>query len=87
MGNAIRVLSNLGFTVTLKLIMETLNLSNSTNIDIHYMLGSEFRLVCDPKDFLCPMTNHYEARRIHVFLPLKAPRVAKGTRTQDGTYS
>ncbi|KAG2255141.1 hypothetical protein HID58_079048 [Brassica napus] len=45
MGNAIRVLSNLGFTVTLKLIMETLNLSNSTNIDIHYMLGSEFRLV------------------------------------------
>ncbi|KAL0648998.1 hypothetical protein Bca4012_091688 [Brassica carinata] len=31
------------------------------------------------------MTNHYEARRIHVFLPLKAPRVAKGTRTQDET--
>ncbi|EOA38259.1 hypothetical protein CARUB_v10009740mg [Capsella rubella] len=44
-GNAIRVLSNLGFTVTLEIIMETVNLSNSKNIDIHDMLGSEFHVV------------------------------------------
>jgi exosome complex component RRP4 len=44
-GNAIRVLSNLGFTVTLEVIMETVNLSNSKNIDIHDMLGSEFHVV------------------------------------------
>ncbi|CAH2039032.1 unnamed protein product [Thlaspi arvense] len=45
MGNAIRVLANLGFTVTLEVIMETANLSNSKNIDIHDMLGSEFHVV------------------------------------------
>ncbi|CAF2262383.1 unnamed protein product [Brassica napus] len=45
MGNAIRVLSNLGFTVTLEVIMETVNLSNSKNIDTHDMLGSEFHVV------------------------------------------
>lgn len=44
-GNVIRVLSNLGFTVTLEVIMETINLSNSKNIDIHDMLGSEFHVV------------------------------------------
>ncbi|KAL1216523.1 Exosome complex component RRP4-like protein [Cardamine amara subsp. amara] len=44
-GNAIRVLSNLGFTMTLEVITETVNLSNSKNIDIHDMLGSEFHVV------------------------------------------
>ncbi|CAH2063112.1 unnamed protein product [Thlaspi arvense] len=44
-GNAIRVLSNLGFTVTLEVIMETVNLSNTKNIDIHDMLGSEFHVL------------------------------------------
>ncbi|XP_020866151.1 exosome complex component RRP4 homolog, partial [Arabidopsis lyrata subsp. lyrata] len=44
-GNAIRVLSNLGFTVTLEVIMETFNLSNMENIDIHDMLGSEFHVL------------------------------------------
>ncbi|CAG7907140.1 unnamed protein product, partial [Brassica rapa] len=42
---------------------------------------------CDPKGFLGPRTNHYEICRIHVFLPLTAPRVAKENRTQDGTHS
>ncbi|KFK42695.1 hypothetical protein AALP_AA1G027700 [Arabis alpina] len=45
LGNAIRVLSNLGFTMTLEVIMETFNLSNSNNIDIYDMLGSEFHVV------------------------------------------
>ncbi|VVA89823.1 unnamed protein product [Arabis nemorensis] len=44
-GNAIRVLSNLGFTMDLEVIMETFNLSNSKNIDIYDMLGSEFHVV------------------------------------------
>lgn len=44
-GNAIRVLSNLGFTVTVQVITETVNLSNSKNVDIHEMLGSEFHVL------------------------------------------
>uniref|UniRef100_A0A1J3EC81 Exosome complex component rrp4 n=1 Tax=Noccaea caerulescens TaxID=107243 RepID=A0A1J3EC81_NOCCA len=44
-GNAIRVLSNLGFTVTLEVIMETVNMSSSKNIEIHDMLGSEFHVL------------------------------------------
>ncbi|KAG7594187.1 K Homology domain type 1 superfamily [Arabidopsis thaliana x Arabidopsis arenosa] len=44
-GNAIRVLSNLGFTVTLEVIMETFNLSIMENIDIHDMVGSEFHVL------------------------------------------
>ncbi|CAE5960458.1 unnamed protein product [Arabidopsis arenosa] len=44
-GNAIRVLSNLGFTVTLEVIMETVNLSNMENIDVYDMLGSEFHVL------------------------------------------
>ncbi|VVB06564.1 unnamed protein product [Arabis nemorensis] len=44
-GNAIQVLSNLGFTITLEVIMETVNLSNTENIDIHDMRGSEFYVV------------------------------------------
>lgn len=41
-ANAIRVLSSLGFNITVEVILETVNLSNSRNIDIHDMLGSEF---------------------------------------------
>ncbi|CAA7030552.1 unnamed protein product [Microthlaspi erraticum] len=44
-GNAIQVLSNLGFTMTLEVIMETFKLSNTRNIDIHDMLGSEFHVL------------------------------------------
>ncbi|XP_010415031.1 PREDICTED: exosome complex component RRP4 homolog [Camelina sativa] len=44
-GNAIRVLSNLGFTMTLEVVMETVNLSNTENIDVHDMLGSEFHVL------------------------------------------
>lgn len=49
-GNAIRVLSNLGFTVTLELIMEAVNLSNMKNIDIHDMLESEFHVLITEKE-------------------------------------
>lgn len=41
-ANAIRVLSMLGFNITLEVILETVNLSNSLTLDIHEMLGSEF---------------------------------------------
>lgn len=41
-ANAVRVLSSLGFTVTVELIMDTVDLSMSQNVDIHEMLGAEF---------------------------------------------
>ncbi|KAI4349564.1 hypothetical protein L6164_010139 [Bauhinia variegata] len=41
-ANAIRVLSTLGFNLTLDIIMETVNLGLSLNLDINEMLGSEF---------------------------------------------
>ncbi|KAA8543195.1 hypothetical protein F0562_021310 [Nyssa sinensis] len=41
-ANAVRVLSTLGFSITVEVIMETVNLSNSLNLDIHEMLGAEF---------------------------------------------
>lgn len=41
-ANAIRVVSTLGFTITVEVITETFNLSTSLNTDIHEMLGSEF---------------------------------------------
>nr|KJB14943.1 hypothetical protein B456_002G150000 [Gossypium raimondii] len=44
-GNAIRVLTSLGFNVDLNLIMETVELSSSLKIDIHDMLGSEFHVL------------------------------------------
>lgn len=44
-GNAIQVFSNLGFTITLQVIMETVNLSYAMNIDVYDMLGSEFHVV------------------------------------------
>ncbi|GLT75184.1 hypothetical protein SLA2020_469260 [Shorea laevis] len=44
-ANAIRVLSTLGFRVDAEVIMETVSLSISLNIDIHEMLGSEFHVL------------------------------------------
>lgn len=41
-ANAVRVLSTLGFSITVDVIMETVNLSSSLNLDIHEMLGAEF---------------------------------------------
>ncbi|KAK2969638.1 hypothetical protein RJ640_025815 [Escallonia rubra] len=41
-ANAVRVLSTLGFNVTLDVIMETVYLSSSSNVEIHEMLGAEF---------------------------------------------
>lgn len=41
-ANAVRMLSSLGFTVTVELIMDTVDLSMSQNVDIHEMLGAEF---------------------------------------------
>ena len=52
-ANAIRVLSNLGFIMTVEVIMETVSLSLSLNINVHEMLGSEF----------CVLTAEKEAER------------------------
>ncbi|KAG6571439.1 Exosome complex component RRP4-like protein, partial [Cucurbita argyrosperma subsp. sororia] len=52
-ANAIRVLSNLGFIMTVEVIMETVSLSFSLNINVHEMLGSEF----------CVLTAEKEAER------------------------
>lgn len=41
-ANAIRVLSMLGFVVTIEVVMEVVNLGVSQNMDTHEMLGSEF---------------------------------------------
>ena len=41
-ANAVRVLSILGFNITVEVIMDTMNLSSSLNLDIQEMLGSEF---------------------------------------------
>lgn len=41
-ANAIRVLSMLGFIVTIEVVMEVVNLGVSQNMDTHEMLGSEF---------------------------------------------
>lgn len=49
-ANAIRVLSTLGFNITLEVIMETVNLSKTMNLDIHEMLGSEFYVLVAEKE-------------------------------------
>ncbi|KAJ1433028.1 RNA-binding domain, S1 [Sesbania bispinosa] len=41
-ANAVRVLSTLGFIITLEIIKGIIDLSLSLNLDIHDMLGSEF---------------------------------------------
>ncbi|KAL5561623.1 hypothetical protein UlMin_031370 [Ulmus minor] len=49
-ANAIRVLSTLGFIVTVELIMEIVNLSSFLNIGIHEMLDSEFCVLVAEKE-------------------------------------
>ncbi|KAL3531384.1 hypothetical protein ACH5RR_010706 [Cinchona calisaya] len=44
-ANAVRVLSALGFMVTVEVITEIVDLSSSLNLDIHEMLGAEFYVV------------------------------------------
>ncbi|GAB2210823.1 hypothetical protein Droror1_Dr00016109 [Drosera rotundifolia] len=41
-ANAVRVLSTLGFNITMEVIMEVFNLSVSLNLPIDHMLGAEF---------------------------------------------
>ncbi|CAN1234205.1 Exosome complex component RRP4 homolog [Linum perenne] len=43
-ANAIRVLSNLGFNMTLEVILEAVNLSSTLNIGVDEMLGPEFHV-------------------------------------------
>ncbi|KAL6564290.1 exosome non-catalytic core subunit rrp4 [Orobanche minor] len=50
MANAIRVLSALGFMVTVEVIAEIVGLSVSLNLDVHEMLGSEFYVVVAEKE-------------------------------------
>ncbi|KAL2932028.1 Exosome complex component RRP4-like protein, partial [Bienertia sinuspersici] len=49
-ANAIRVLSILGFNITIELILEIVNLSTSLNLDIHDMLGAEFCVAVAEKE-------------------------------------
>ncbi|XP_054784608.1 exosome complex component RRP4 homolog [Prosopis cineraria] len=49
-ANAVRVLSNLGFNMTLEIIKETVNLSLSLNLDMHEMLGYEFCVLVAEKE-------------------------------------
>lgn len=51
-ANAIRVLSTLGFNITVEVIMETVDLSSSLKqqVPIHEMLGSEFCVLVAEKE-------------------------------------
>ncbi|WJX90694.1 exosome non-catalytic core subunit rrp4 [Trifolium repens] len=49
-ANAVRVLSTLGFIITLEIIKGVIDLSLSTNLDIHDMLGSEFCVLVAEKE-------------------------------------
>lgn len=49
-ANAVRVLSILGFNITIEVILEILNLSISLNLDIHDMLGAEFCVTVAEKE-------------------------------------
>ncbi|XP_050235543.1 exosome complex component RRP4 homolog [Mercurialis annua] len=49
-ANAVRVLSTLGFCLTLDVILETINLSSAKNIGIDEMLGSEFHVLVAEKE-------------------------------------
>ncbi|KAI9073305.1 hypothetical protein K1719_044740 [Acacia pycnantha] len=49
-ANAVRVLSNLGFNMTLEIIKETVNLSLGLNLDTHEMLSSEFCVLVAEKE-------------------------------------
>ncbi|XP_004495115.1 exosome complex component RRP4 homolog [Cicer arietinum] len=49
-ANAVRVLSSLGFIITLEIIKGVFELSLSSNLDIHDMLGSEFCVLVAEKE-------------------------------------
>ncbi|KAI3819304.1 hypothetical protein L1987_13131 [Smallanthus sonchifolius] len=49
-ANAIRVLSTLGFSITLDVILEILDLSTKKGLDIHEMLGAEFCVLVAEKE-------------------------------------
>lgn len=49
-ANAVRVLSTLGFNITLEIIKGIVDLSLSMNVDIHDMLGSEFCVLVAEKE-------------------------------------
>ncbi|CAA3025585.1 exosome complex component RRP4 homolog [Olea europaea subsp. europaea] len=49
-ANAIRVLSTLGFMITVEVIMAIINLSTSLNLGIHEMLGPEFYVLVAEKE-------------------------------------
>ncbi|KAK7271059.1 hypothetical protein RJT34_26656 [Clitoria ternatea] len=49
-ANAVRVLSTLGFNITLEIIKGVVDLSLSMNLDIHDMLGSEFCVLVAEKE-------------------------------------
>ncbi|XP_057782624.1 LOW QUALITY PROTEIN: exosome complex component RRP4 homolog [Salvia miltiorrhiza] len=49
-ANAIRVLSTLGFTITVEIITEIVELSRSMNLDVHEMLGAEFYVIVAEKE-------------------------------------
>ena len=49
-ANAVRVLSTLGFILTLEIIKGVIDLSLSVNLDIHDMLGSEFCVLVAEKE-------------------------------------
>lgn len=49
-ANAVRVLSTLGFNITLEIIKGIIDLSLSMNLDIHDMLGSEFCVLVAEKE-------------------------------------
>lgn len=56
-ANAVRVLSTLGFNITLEIIKETVNLSLTLNLDINEMLGSEFCVVVAEREAERRSTN------------------------------
>nr|ABN06127.1 Nucleic acid-binding, OB-fold, putative [Medicago truncatula] len=49
-ADAVRALSTLGFILTLEIIKGVIDLSLSTNLDIHDMLGSEFCVLVAEKE-------------------------------------
>ncbi|WCJ21477.1 hypothetical protein M5689_003626 [Euphorbia peplus] len=49
-ANAVRVLSTLGFNLTLELILEIVNLSSTMDLSINEMLGSEFHVLVAEKE-------------------------------------
>lgn len=49
-ANAIRVLSTLGFSITIDVIHEIVDLSTSKGLDIHDMLGAEFCVLVAEKE-------------------------------------